>query len=91
MKPNADVALRYTVRSCPCCHGQGLLWAWWHESGQRVVLLCDECYAAWSDPRDIDSEGKGCLGLEFDGGSATWEQLKAAGWDAAAFVADRTH
>jgi hypothetical protein len=56
-----------------------------------VVLLCDECYAAWSDPRDIDSEGKGCLGLEFDGGSATWEQLKAAGWDAAAFVADRTH
>lgn len=42
---------------CPYCGGYGAVGFWCCTDGKTVILVCDECEAAWLNPTEL-AEGK---------------------------------
>ncbi len=68
-----------TFGDCPICR-QGQLQAMKSVSGDRLLLMCDDCESQWQSPQEAESY-ENALHTEVRVIPASDEEVSAAGWD----------
>jgi hypothetical protein len=70
---------RYWYRACPRCK-QGQLFIELNRSSNSLILICDECYWAFSDPDSCDDVDNGDFGMDLHVVEPSLEEINVRGW-----------
>jgi hypothetical protein len=70
---------RYWYKCCPRCK-QGQLFIELNRTTNSLILLCDECYWAFSDPHLCDRVDDGEFGFDLHVSEPTLEEISVRGW-----------
>ena len=68
---------RYWYQTCPAC-AKGRLFVEKRTGTAQLFLECEECFASWDSPEQLDRPG--FSGIEIVSDYATTEDIRKAGW-----------